>query len=216
MLRKHLPEFTNLLIGVSKAFSKELNQELIEFYWKMLRDFSFAEVEQAMHFHGTNPDTGKFFPLPADIVAAIKGNPKDRALWAWAKTADAMRVVGAYNSIAFDDALIHVALDDMGGWQKICATKVDHMPFVGKEFQERYRSYVLHAPPRHCSYFVGMIESQNSLCSYRYAPPVLFRDEALAKQVIASGTGAPFLECWRESKNHKQLAGSTLPREQRT
>jgi hypothetical protein len=216
MLREQLPEFTNLLAGIAKAFSKELSDELIDFYWEMLSDFSFTEIKQAIFLHGTNPETGKFFPLPADIVAAIRGNPKDRALWAWAKIADAMRLVGAYSSIAFDDALIHVTLDDMGGWQKICATKVDHMPFVGKEFQERYRSYVLHAPPRHRSYFVGIVENQNSLCGYCYTPPVLFRDEVLARQVIASGAGAPLLECVFKTKKHEQVAAKTLLQERKT
>lgn len=215
MLKKNLPEFAAILTGTGEIFDKVFSSAAVDRYWKALQAFSLTEVEQAFDQHLINPDTGKFFPLPADIIATIKGNSRERALWAWAKASDAMLEVGAYNSIAFDDALIHVVIEEMSSWQKICATKTDHMPFVGKEFQERYRSYVLHKPPHHRSYLTGIIESQNSLYNYRYPSPVLFRNPALARKVIASGTKTPLLEhgLWSSANTH---FGSMVPEEKRT
>lgn len=206
MLKENLPEFTAMLIRVSRAFSKELNQDLVNFYWEMLRDFSFAEVQEAIRIYGTNPDTGKFFPLPADIVAAIKGNSREQALLAWTKVDTTSQSVGGYESIAFDDALIHVVIEDMGGWQKLCATSNAAMPFVAKEFQERYRGYVIHSPTRHPSYLVGIIESQNSRHNYRHSPPVLIGDKAQALRVIATGSGTALSMHYFTQKEFTQLS----------
>jgi len=66
--------------------------------------------------HLMNPDTGQFLPKPADIVRMLGGRTLDRALMAWAKVDKAVRQIGTYESVVFDDALIHRVLHEMGGW----------------------------------------------------------------------------------------------------
>lgn len=215
MLEQDTHEFAMLLIGIGEAFDKVLSQTTVDFYWNVLRNFSFAEVQRAIYLHFANPDTGKYFPLPADIIAGINGSSKEQALLAWTKTTTAMQTFGIYSSIAFDDPLIHVVLDDMGGWQKLCTTKVDHLPFVGKEFQERYRGYVVRKPSRYSKYLVGLVESQNRASNYSYAPPVLFGDAARAQRVLVTGSNMPSLGYSQLQKNYTQLDGTNvLPEEQ--
>jgi hypothetical protein len=52
-------------------------------------------------------------PKPADIVRNLQGTASDRSLIAWGKLLEAMRRVGAYRSVAFDDGAIHAAVEDM-------------------------------------------------------------------------------------------------------
>jgi hypothetical protein len=37
--------------------------------------------------------------------------------------------VGAYQSVVFDDPLIHLVLEDLGGWIKICSTLIKDLIF---------------------------------------------------------------------------------------
>ncbi len=46
----------------------------------------------------------------------LGGSTQDAALAAWSKVDRAVREVGPYQSVAFDDALIHRVLFEMGGW----------------------------------------------------------------------------------------------------
>jgi len=59
-------------------------------------------------------------PKPADIIRAIKGNSQTQSLQAWSKVEDAIRLVGPYRSVVFDDLAIHGVLQEMGGWVKLC------------------------------------------------------------------------------------------------
>jgi len=63
----------------------------------------------------------------------------------------------------FDDVLIHVVIEDMGGW-KDCAIDDKQQPFVAKEFQDRYRGYIVKKTTAPIlKYFYWIIEGQNSI-----------------------------------------------------
>ena len=69
----------------------------------------------------------------------------------------AIRTHGSYSSVAFDDALIHAVIKEMGGWKKFCSTPDDRLLYTAKEFQERYRDYATKIPASHPKYLVGTI-----------------------------------------------------------
>ena len=187
MLEQDLQRFAALIATVGEVFGKPLTSAVIGIYWGILKDFKFEEVKKATDRYLAHPDAGKYMPKPADIVMAIEGSSQNQALLAWTKALAATHRVGIYTSIAFDDALIHTVIKDMGGWCALCSIETNRLPFASKEFQERYRGYVIQKPTRHPSYLAGIIESQNSASGYFYAPPVLFGNKEQAIKVIETG-----------------------------
>lgn len=195
MFEQDLPRFALLIVSAGEVYNKTLTSAVIEIYWSVLRDFKFDEVKNAMRSHFANPDTGQYLPKPADIIMAIEGSTQSRALKAWSKANSAVKKIGIYTSVAFDDALIHVVIEDMGGWWKFCSVSDNHLPFVAREFQERYRGYITQKPARHPKYLTGITESQSSAHGYSCAPPILIGNQQEAQKVFDTGkyTG-PLLE----------------------
>src|SRR4051812_33964548 len=109
-------EFNTLLQAVMAMYGRDLTPALIGLYWQGLRIYALAAVREALHRHMNNPDTGQFMPKPADIHKMLQGSTQDAALIAWAKVDRAMREVGPYQSVVFEDALIHRVLFEMGDW----------------------------------------------------------------------------------------------------
>ncbi|EKD45294.1 MAG: bacteriophage protein [uncultured bacterium] len=188
MFDQDLSRFAILLVGVGEVYGKSLTSAVIDVYWNVLKAFKFEDVKKAVYLHLENPDAGKFLPKPADIIMAIEGSPQNQALRAWTKVVSAIHGIGVYTSVAFDDALIHAVIEDMGGWRIFCVSETERLPFIGREFQERYRGHVIKKPLRHPKYLTGIAESQNSSSGYAYDPPVLLGDKAKAEQVIATGS----------------------------
>ena len=188
MLNQDIPIFARLMTGIGEVYGKSFTMVVIDIYWNVLKDFKLEDVQAAVYRHIKNPDVGRFLPKPADIVMAIDGTSQNQALLAWTKVVSAIHRVGCYTSIAFDDALIHAVIEDMGGWWQICSIDTKQLPFVSKEFQERYRGYVIKKPIRYPRYFIGLIENRNNSFGYICDPPVLFGDKEKAKQIIATGS----------------------------
>ncbi|CAL7962433.1 conserved hypothetical protein [Gammaproteobacteria bacterium] len=190
MHKLDLAKFAVLITSIGEVYGALFTKASIDIYWNVLKSFDFEEVRIGFYRHLKNPDVGRFIPKPADIVAAIEGNSQNQALQAWTKVVAAIQYVGCYNSIAFDDFLVHAVIEDMGGWRKICLTAVEQLSFVSREFRERYRGYVAKKPIRHPKYFVGIVESSNNSFGYlcKRNLLVLFGNKEKTKQVITSGT----------------------------
>ena len=107
--------FSEIMIGVGEIYCKEINKSMIRLYWKILSRFDYIDVAKAFNSHIENPDSGQFFPKPADIVKFIDGTGQTRGLEAWSKLDYAIRTVGPYSSVVFDDAIIHAVVTDMCG-----------------------------------------------------------------------------------------------------
>lgn len=218
MFDRDLSRFASLMAGIGVVYNKSLNQAVIDIYWNLLRAFSLEEVEKAIKCHCENPDVGKYLPKPSDLIMAMEGSSQNQALRAWTKVYYAIQRVGSYASVAFDDPLIHAVIVDMDGWQKLCWIDDKQLPFIAKEFQERYRGYVVRRPTKYPKYFIGVFESRNSLCQYSYAPPRLIGDETKVKQVMATGSYGTALENKEQPfkieigvtvKNHEQIGAET-------
>jgi hypothetical protein len=194
-------KFAVLIIGIGEVYGKSFTSVTIDIYWSVLKAFRFEEVQTAVYRHLKNPDVGRFLPKPADIIMAMGGTSQNQALLAWTKVVSAIHSVGSYTSIAFDDALIHAVIEDMGGWREMCLISLEQLPFVGKDFQVRYRGYVIKKPVRHPRYFIGIVENNNSCFGYMRGPPMLFGDKEKAKQVIATGSYVSFRRELFFSKN---------------
>ncbi len=181
-------DFVELLQGVHSFYGRDLTKFALGVWWQALRPFDLVAVRDAMGRHVVNPDTGQFMPKPADITRMIGGRTVDAAQQAWAKVDWAIRSVGTYTSVAFDDPLIHRVASDMGGWVLLGTRGDTDWPFVAKEFETRYRGYAMRSEiPPYPAHLSGIIEHENGHRGYPAPEPVLIGDADRARRVLEHG-----------------------------
>jgi hypothetical protein len=151
-------------------------------------DFEWHDIVKAFESHIRDADSGHFMPKPADVIRVIRGNGESICLQAWSKIERAIKHVGPYQSVAFDDAGIHAVLEQMGGWVQLCRTSERNLSFVAKEFQNRYKAYRYHPPIEYPRYFVGLSEHQNSQQDFPKQATILIGDSEKAYAVMSRGT----------------------------
>ena len=194
MQTAEIDRFTELLCGVFELYAREVSPFSVRIWWEALRPFDLAAVQLAMSRHVQNPDAGQFPPKPADVIRMLGGTTQDGALRAWAKVDRAVRMVGVYASVAFDDALIHRVLHDMGGWVGLGNKREDEWPFVAREFENRYRGYAMRGErPQYPAVLVGIADAENVRRGFRGDPPRLVGDAAAAAIVMQGGTDRPLI-----------------------
>ena len=182
-------EHFNLLLAAVHAFYRQDFSDFAASVWaQAMRPYDLKAVREAFGRHTVNPDTGQFMPKPADIVKMLGGTSQDAALVAWSKVDKALRQVGTYASVVFDDPLIHHVLTDMGGWVPLGNKDEDEWPFVRAEFVNRYRGCRIRSEiPAYLPVLIGISDSQNQRTGFTAQTPVLIGDAAKCEAVRASG-----------------------------
>lgn len=182
-------DFGKLLVELGELHSKCISFELTSLYWKAFKGFDWVDVKAAFEAHARNPDCGQFFPKPADIVRFIEGNGETRALKAWTIVEKTMRQVGIYQSVVFDDCLIHAVIEEMGGWVKLCSMTLEDLPYQTREFQKRYMAFVIKKPLRYPGTLYGLSALENTKNNYDVELPLLIGNTRIAEQVMLNGRG---------------------------
>lgn len=184
--------FCEMMDLVAEQYSKTLSDGLKALYWQGLKDFDFAAVQQAVARHLRNPDQGQFMPKIADFVRMIQGTTQDAAMIAWAKVDQAVRRVGTYADVVFDDPVIHRVLQDMGGWISLGTKDEKEWPFVAKEFENRYRAFKSRSEiPDYPAKLIGIATAHNKQKGFKPDEPILIGNELAARQVLNGGTDKP-------------------------
>jgi hypothetical protein len=186
--------FAALITDVHAFYRQDVSPFAISVWWTAMRPYDLAAVKDALGRHVVNPDSGQFMPKPADVIRMLQGSTADSALIAWSKVDRAMRMVGPYPSVVFDDPLIHRVLDDMGGWTQYTMVADTEWAFVQREFQTRYRGYKMRsATPQYPPRLIGIAEARNAEAGQPIAPPMLLGDADKAAAVLRGGVDTPSL-----------------------
>lgn len=195
MQQSDFDNFSGMLGAIGELYARgAVSDYAIGLWWNALAQYDLAAVRQAFDRHVKNPDNGQFMPKPADVIRMIAGTTQDSALVAWSKVDKAIRHVGTYESVVFDDPLIHCVMHEMGGWVLIGTKGDKEWPFVGKEFETRYRGYKMrNEQPDYPPIMIGISEAQNSTQGLGTQQPLLLGDPAKAMLVARGGIGAPML-----------------------
>lgn len=191
MQKSDRKRFGNALMACAEMYGKSLSDALVELYWQGLADVDIGAVEQAIARHMSNPDSGQFMPKLADIRRVLSGTTQDAALKAWAKVDNAIRRVGTYQTVVFDDPIIHRVVTDMSGWIKLGEKSEDEWPFVAKEFAHRYRGYCIKPPESYPPKLFGIADAHNMTNGYKTADPILIGDAEKAQRVLFGGSDVP-------------------------
>ena len=194
MTQTDFEDFKRLMAGVHDFYGKDLSPFALDVWWNALKNYELPVIGQALSLHCQNPDNGQFCPKPADVVRMVGGTTRDAALMAWNKVQEGVSKAGTYSSVCFDDPIINRCLLDMGGWPAQCCKTTDELPFVERNFCDRYRAYKIHGnAPGHPAYLVGLNEAQNAQKGYRSAPPMLIGSPERARLVLLGGTNVPLI-----------------------
>ncbi len=183
--------FSEVLAGVHDFYGKDMSKFAASVWLQACETLDVEQVTRALSAHLMDPDRGQFMPKPADIVRQIQGTSSDRSLIAWGKVLDAAQRVGAYQSVCFDDPVIHGAVEDLGGWMKLCRSETNDLGYIQKRFCDAYKAYAGRADMTFPSMLPGEHAITNSLKGYTAAPPVLIGNPEKARLVLQSGSAAP-------------------------
>lgn len=156
--------FAGLLTSVADYYKEPLSKNVIALYWDGLRQYDYEAIEAATRAHMQLPDeAGRWMPRISDLNKMLVGRTSDQGQIAWGKVDRAVRTVGPYADVAFDDPIIHRVIADMGGWIAINSKEDKEWPFTAKEFVTRYQSFKMTGDtPAHQPYLIGMATAQNA------------------------------------------------------
>jgi len=187
-------KFDSMMQAVAGIYGRDLSPGVMSLYWRALQQYDISAISEALNRHVQNPDNGQFMPKPADINRMLGGTTQDAALVAWTKVDRAVRGVGTYADVAFDDALIHRVLADMGGWVSLGSKSEDEWPFVAKEFENRYRGYKMRNDrPDYPPVLIGVAGAHNRNGGFKIDAPKLIGDPHAARMVMEGGTDRPLV-----------------------
>lgn len=184
-------DFATLINSVSDLYGKQVSDIALSLWWNALKHFDLPAIREALSAHVRNPDNGQFMPKPADIIRLLGGTTTDSAMLAWSKVDKAVREVGTYRDIAFDDSIIHRVIYDMGGWPIFGTKTEDEWPFVAREFQTRYRGYAITGVTEYPKLLVGLANAHNVSHGHELQPVTYFGEPEKVKQVIAAAKDIP-------------------------
>lgn len=187
-------EFGKIIQSLFEYYDRKISNPVIDMYWQGLEHYELPAIRDALNRHMRNPDSGQFMPKIADIAKMLGGTTQDAALQAWAKVDQAVRRVGTYSDVAFDDPLIHRVLTDMGGWISLGQKREDEWPFIAKEFENRYRGYRVRSErPEYPPVLIGISGAHNRNGGFAQDVPMLIGNAEKAQEVMQGGSNQPLI-----------------------
>lgn len=133
--------FASMIVDALAYYRQNVSEFTLHVWIEGCKPYTLEQVQKAMTAHMTDAASGQFAPKVADIVRILSGTTTDRAALAWGKTLDAMGRVGAYTDVVFDDPAIHAAVEDLGGWPKMCRTETKDLSYLQHRFCESHKAY---------------------------------------------------------------------------
>lgn len=180
-----------ILAGVYSFYRADLSEFHARTWLRGLSAYDLDQIQEAFDRHVSDPEVGQYLPKPADIYRHLQGTHGDRALVAWGKVFEAIQHVGAYQTVIFDDPVIHATIDDLGGWVQINQITNDELPFLQRRFTDTYRAYSRRGDVKHLPQLTGITEATNRLGGFPVPPPVLIGDPDKAREVQRLGVARP-------------------------
>lgn len=139
----NLKAFEQIMTSLNELFGdagKKVSHLKMDLYYNALKDLSIEQLNDAVNIL-CQTKTIKTWPLPAEIRQAVEGNPQDKAQVAFDKLITAVRSIGPYQTVIFDDPAIHAFVQSYGGWEEICDKTVDDWKYMRNEFVRGYTGF---------------------------------------------------------------------------
>lgn len=135
-------KFSEGMSLLCETYQREPSKLLMKAYYMALKDLNDTDYEQAI---GNVLQDRKFnkMPMPGEIREYATGSIDDKATLAYDAFTKGKAKTGAYDSVCFDDKIIHAVVEAMGGWSGlngVCMITEDEWRFKRKEFIDLYKA----------------------------------------------------------------------------
>ena len=221
MLADDKKQFLQWLTLLAESFNRKVSSVLLESYWQCLESYPFVQVKQAMLKTLQSPARQKWgMPTPADLIVLIQGDNHQPARKAWSQALTAIRAVGGYDSVVFDNPVIHCVITDMGGWVYLCQQSERELSFLGQAFESRYCDYQGKPLPRYPRSLKGRLEQEHESQGYTHTlpDPILLGNPERALAVYTQGNAqhsqTPLSLSQATQKFSQQRENSVLTKEE--
>lgn len=142
--------FKTVIAMQHEIYGNQLSPAARKIWWSILNPYTAEQIARAMESHIGDPDSGRFAPKPADIIAKITGNTKqkeigveDKAMQEWESIKLGIRKIGAHGNYHSDDKVAIKAIQSLGGWSALCHTPEGTLDtWKRKEFIAAYKIFV--------------------------------------------------------------------------
>lgn len=170
MTKDDMKDFTGILDFMAEGLGVDMTEVKYRFYFAALSDLSIEEIKKAANHIAR---TATFFPKPVDFINAIQGNIETATIGAWEKVLKAKSKAGQYQSVQFDDPVIHSTIKLMGGWVSLCRLEGhDDEKWQRIEFEKIYKA-MQGLNKDHPAYLPGVAEIDNEKRGIEYNKPVM-------------------------------------------
>lgn len=186
------PALVSLVTDALAYYRQPVSTFTLSVWMQACQPFTMEQVSKAMTAHATDPERGQFAPKVADIIRILQGTHTDRAQLAWGKALEAMSSVGAYTDVVFDDPAIHAAIEDLGGWPKVCRTETKELSYLQHRFCESHKAYTGRGTFEYPRRLAGdrSPDYEYEKKGLKLPRPALIGDEARCKAVYQGGNAA--------------------------
>jgi hypothetical protein len=201
--------FAAMVAGIHVYYGKVADQFTLDLFWRSCERFELEQISKAIQTHTEDPTHGSYCPKVSDMMRILAGTVTDRSALAWGKVFEAMSQVGAYTDVVFDDPAIHAAIEDCGGWSKICRSKNDELSYLQHRFCGSYKAYAGLGTFPYPRLLMGDRASNAEFAKRGLPPPkaAVVGDREVAKWIYLGGTVGG-----KASISHDVLAALTAPR----
>lgn len=201
-------KFFVMLSDVMSYYKQDTSAFMLNVFWDACHAVDYEVVVKAINAHVKDPDKGQFAPKVADLVRLLVGTKSDRSALAWGKAYRAMCEIGAYQDVCFDDPAIHAAINDCGGWVKLCRSELDDISYLQHRFGQSYQAYSGMAEYEYPKVLTGDRSPDSMFLKRGLQPPapVYVGDQGKAKQTFL--LGGPTKE--RELTENERMFASAL------
>ena len=188
MNAQDMPRFASSLMAMATVFDKSITPQVTEIYFRTLEKFTADEVEKGI---SKACSTLKFFPKPVELIDCISGgtgNLADKAMVEACRVLEAIKNIGTYKTVCFDDAVTQAVItQQFGGWAKFGDLLVDSEKWFIKDFCMGYQAFARQSV-RHYGALPGLSQLHNAHTGRERKEDVVYiGDVEKAKAIHAQG-----------------------------
>jgi len=162
-------KFKEYMTILCELHDRVLSDMMKDLYWKILEPFSDEQCEAAFK---EIIYSNRFFPKPADFREILLGKRENKAILAWLEVLGSVARIGNYQSVKFDDPVIHSVIQAMGGWPQLCMMEKNEEKWKQKEFERLYE-VISTREGEHPEYLPGTHEQENYRLGHDVKPDVV-------------------------------------------
>lgn len=141
--------FCELMALIAENIEKEVKSSKIGLLWNFLKDYDIEDLER-VGYDMIRESNYHVIPSVGDFIRRIEGDKKDILDSVANEQAqaviDSISKVGIYGAVRFEDQATTWAINNLGGWVRLCMMRQEDVKFWRRDFISLYKSMNGKAP----------------------------------------------------------------------